>query len=152
MFDFDARAVGPVAGGAPRDDRAPELTLADLPCAPPVCLAPALPAGLALERMRAAGSDFALVASGGLLLGLVDEPALRAVPGGDTAVWRVMSPCPDPLAATETLTAAAAKMAASPSGVRPVTNSRGLVTALVRTADVMSRLRSSRPGTVSVST
>jgi hypothetical protein len=144
MFDFDVRAAGPGGGGAPLEDRGPELTLADVPCAPPVCLAPALPAGLALERMRAAGSDFALVASGGLLLGLVDRPALLAAPAGDTAVWRVMAPCPDPLPSTEALAAAAAKMAASPAGVRPVTNSRGLVTGLVRAADVVARLRDER--------
>jgi len=150
MFDFDVRATQQ-AGEAVASGRMARpspwslvagMALSRVPTRAPLGLAPALEVGVARQRMRARQAAVALVASDGLLLGLVEEADLAQAAGRGPSlpVWRVMRPCPAPLLATDTVAGAIGKLADQPRLPRPLVNPHGAVIGLLALTDLTAWL------------
>ena len=151
MFDFDVR------GSSDPDERQSENLLGlgtvhlgapvgEIPRGPALALAPELTVGGAIEALRRARRNAAVVVRQQRPLGIVTDRDLLAhadldVEGRDIAVASVMTIGPEPLRASDTVGTSLRRMCAARQWHLPIVCSRGLLVGSIDIADLMLWLR-----------
>jgi CBS domain-containing protein len=150
MFDFDVR------GSDPDERRSEDLLglgtvhldapVGDVPRGPALALAPELTVGGAIEALRRARRNAAVVVRQQRPLGIVTDRDLLAhadldVEGRDIAVASVMTIGPEPLRASDTVGTSLRRMCAARQWHLPIVCSRGLLVGSIDIADLMLWLR-----------
>jgi CBS domain-containing protein len=151
MFDFDVRGIGDSderSGGELLGFGTVHLgtTVGEVPRGPSVALAPELSVGGAIEALRRARHGAAVVARQQRPLGIVTERDLLAhadldAEGRGGTIASIMTSCPEPLRATDTVGASLRRMCAARQWHMPIVCARGLLLGSIDIADLMLWLR-----------
>jgi CBS domain-containing protein len=151
MFDFDARGIGESderSGGALLGLGTVHLGAAvgEVPRGPSLALAPELSVGGAIEALRRSRRGAAVVARQQRPIGVVTERDLLAhadleAEGREGIIASIMTSCPEPLRATDTVGASLRRMCAARQWHMPIVCARGLLLGSIDIADLMLWLR-----------
>jgi CBS domain-containing protein len=157
MFDFDVRSgqdtpmpeiladisrAGTPRAGALREEFAEPVT--KIPRRSPLVLAPSCGLREALKLMAHRHAAEAMVASHGVLLGMLSEReiVLRMLeadaPTADLPVWKVMSADPETLLDSDTIAYAVRKLWTLGGRAMPIVRSNGALAGLLETQDVVA--------------
>lgn len=155
MFDFDVRSGG--AGGDNADTEVlPRLqrpraggdefsaTVSSIPRRPPLVVTPSAPLMKTLEAMAARHTGAALVASHGVLLGVLTERDIVrrlsqiALSAGEVPVWKVMAAEPETLLETDTVAYAIRKVAELGGRSMPVLRAGGTLVGVLEPQDIVA--------------
>ncbi|HEY2728575.1 MAG TPA: CBS domain-containing protein [Polyangia bacterium] len=151
MFDFDVRGSGDSderSGGELLGLGTVHLGTAvgEVTRGPSLALAPELSVGAAIEALRRARRGAAVVARRQRPLGIVTERDLLAhaaleTEGREGTIASIMTSCPEPLRATDTVGASLRSMCAARQWHMPIVCARGLLLGSIDIADLMLWLR-----------
>ncbi|HVR03672.1 MAG TPA: CBS domain-containing protein [Polyangia bacterium] len=151
MFDFDVRGIGDSderSGGELLGLGTVHLGMAvgEVPRGPSLALAPELSVGGAIEALRRSRRGAAVVARQQRPLGVVTERDLLAhadleAEGREGIIASIMTSCPEPLRATDTVGASLRRMCAARQWHMPIVCARGLLLGSIDIADLMLWLR-----------
>jgi CBS domain-containing protein len=151
MFDFDVLGIS-----ALDDDRAPEncalgtmslnVPITDVPRSPALTLPPEATVAMALEAMRRRARNAAVVVQRQRPVGVVSERDVVAHAGGmrdarEAALVTVMSTCPSPLRASDTVGSALRRMCALRQWHLPLVCEQGLLVGAIDVTDLCLWLR-----------
>jgi signal-transduction protein with cAMP-binding, CBS, and nucleotidyltransferase domain len=151
MFDFDVRSMGD--GEERRGDDVLGLgivhlgaALSEVPRGPAIALAPELSVGGAIEALRRSRRGAAVVARQQRPLGIVTDRDLLAhadleAEGREVSIASVMTSCPEPLRATDTVGNSLRRMCAARQWHMPIVCAQGLLLGSIDVADLMLWLR-----------
>ncbi|MEP6655295.1 MAG: CBS domain-containing protein [Myxococcales bacterium] len=151
MFDFDVRSgnnrpVDEPRGGGPARGEETDVALdaiSTLPRRSPLVVGPLVSLRSALGLMAGRQVAAALVASHGVLLGILNERDLAHrllepdAEDGQLAVWRVMNPNTETLLDTDSVAYATTKLWARGGRAMPVLRSDGMLHGLLETQDIV---------------